>query len=158
MQPDRSPTDARRRLRLAGFGSVGITPEDTHPGLVWIAAAGLAAAAILAVYGMPPIGIHLPTHGWGIMGPTCGMTRGVAAAVDGDLAGAWAYNPASPLLVGGALASVARAGVGVTTGRWLDLHLRVTRGGWAVLVVFLAALTVNQQANASLLLSRSELI
>lgn len=153
MQPDRSSTDARRRIRLAGFGSVGITHVDSHPTLVWIAVGGLAAAATLAVYGMPPIGIHLPTHGWGIMGPTCGMTRGVAATVRGELAGAWAYNPASPLLVGGALASVARAGVGVTTGRWLDLRLRVTRGGWAVLAVLLAALTVNQQANATLLLS-----
>jgi hypothetical protein len=39
---------------------------------------------------------------------------------------AWWYNPASPLVVVGGLAVVARWVVGRVTGWWVDVHLRAT--------------------------------
>lgn len=44
---------------------------------------------------------------FGIACPGCGMTRSIVLALDGDVALAFAANPAGPLLVFGALASCA---------------------------------------------------
>lgn len=142
-----------RSLPLPGLGSVDVEAVDRHPVLIWLAIGGLALATILAVFGMPPVSIHAPTHDWGIMSPTCGLTRGVAAATRGDLATAWAYNPASLLLVGGAIASIARALVGSATGRWVNLRPAITRGGWIGVALAVVALEVNQQASAALLMT-----
>lgn len=139
--------------RLPGFGTVSLGTVDRHPGLLWIAAGGLVLAGLLATFGMPPVSLHAPTHGWGIMGPTCGMTRGVAATVAGDLPRAWAYNPASLLVVGGAVAVIGRSVAGMTTGRWVNLRVAISRGGWLAVVLVLVALTANQQAHADLLLA-----
>jgi hypothetical protein len=62
-----------------------------------LAAAGLLAAGVLAVVGLPPVDLHGPLHRLGIMDPLCGMTRGVVAVLRGQLGRAVAYNPASPL-------------------------------------------------------------
>lgn len=142
------------RMAVPGFGHVRVDPTDRHRVLTVLAVVGLFAAVLLAVYGMPPVDLHGPTHWVGIMGPTCGMTRGVAATVSGDLARAVAYNPASPLLVGGAVAVLLRGAIGRTTGRWLTFHLHVSRGGWIILGMGLVLLTVNQQLHADLLMAR----
>jgi hypothetical protein len=71
---------------------------DRHPTLAPLAAAGLLAAGLLAVVGLPPVDLHRPLHHLGIMDPLCGMTRGTVALLRGQLGQAVAYNPASPLL------------------------------------------------------------
>jgi len=57
---------------------------DRHPTLTPLAAAGLLAAAILAVVGLPPVDLHGPLHRLGIMDPLCGMTRGVVGFLGVD--------------------------------------------------------------------------
>jgi hypothetical protein len=125
---------------------------DRHPVLAWMALVGLALGGVLAVVGMPPVDLHGPTHQLGLMSPTCGMTRGVAAMVRGDITTAMAYNPASPLLVLGAVAAMLRLAIGRATRRWLTVHLHVTLSGWVVLAGALLILAARQQQNAELLL------
>lgn len=144
-----STTD--RRWSVPGFGYLTIGPWDAHRSLLWIAASGLALATVLAIFGFPPIELHLPTHHLGLMGPLCGMTRSAARASVGDLAGSWRYNPGGVVLVVGAWAAVLRAVVGRTTGRWINLRLLVTARGWWVIALVLAGLTLNQQLHADLL-------
>jgi hypothetical protein len=91
-----------------------------------LAAGGLLAAGMLAVVGLPPVDLHGPLHYLGIMDPLCGMTRGTVAVLRGRLGQAVAYNPASPLLVTGAVLALGRWLVGRLTGRWLDATLRRT--------------------------------
>jgi hypothetical protein len=144
-------SSAARRV----LGRVGWSPVDrSGPQLTWLAAGGLLVGAVLAVAGSPPIDPHGPLHHLGIMDPLCGMTRGVIWTLRGHLGRAWTYNPASPLLVAGALAVLVRAGIGWRTGRWLT----VTVGdGWllrGVAVVAVLALWANQQHHAALLMAR----
>lgn len=117
-----------------------------------IALVGLALAGLLAVFGMPPVDLHGPNHRLGIMVPTCGMTRGVAAAARLDLATAVSFNPAAPFLVAGAVAALLRAVVGRVSGRWIDVMTGVPRFWMWVSGVAFVALWVNQQAHASLLM------
>jgi hypothetical protein len=124
---------------------------DRNPTLAPLAAAGLLAVGMLAVVGPPPVDLHGPLHHLGIMDPLCGMTRGTVAVLHGQLSRAVAYNPASPLLVAGALLALGRWLVGRLTGRWLEVALRrtpLTLGSAAALVL---ALWINQQAHAALL-------
>ena len=124
---------------------------DRHPMLAPLAAAGLLAAAVLAIVGLPPVDLHGPLHRLGIMDPLCGMTRGTVAVLRGRLGLAWAYNPASPLLVAGAVLTLGRWLVGRLTGRWLDATLARTPLTVGVIVAVVLALWVNQQAHAALL-------
>lgn len=140
-------------LRVPWFGGLHAEPVNRHPKLVWAAGTGLIAAILLGMLGMPPVDLHGPLHYLGIMGPTCGMTRSVARAATGDLVGAWRYNPAGLLLVAGALACIARAALGWRTGRWLNLHLAISRRGWWMIALTLVALTIRQQLHVDLLTS-----
>jgi hypothetical protein len=121
------------------------TDRDPLAGLTWAAAGGLVVAALLARLGMPPVNLHSPLHFAGIMDPLCGMTRGSAATLRGDLRRAWWYNPASPLVILGGLAVLARWVVGRVTGGWLSARVKVTRVPVAVAGVVLAALELNRQ-------------
>jgi hypothetical protein len=123
---------------------------DRHPTLAPLAAAGLLAA-VLAVVGLPPVDLHGPLHRLGIMDPLCGMTRGTVAVLRGRLGQAVAYNPASPLLVAGALLALGRWLVGRLTGRWLDATLRRTPLTVGLAGGLVLALWANQQAHAALL-------
>ena len=125
--------------------------EDRYPTLAPLAAAGLLAAAILVVVGLPPVDLHGPLHYLGIMDPLCGMTRGTVALLRGQLGRAWAYNPASPLLVAGALLALGRWLVGRLAGRWLDATLRRTPLTVGLTAALVLVLWVNQQAHAALL-------
>ena len=124
---------------------------DRHPTLAPLAAAGLLAAAILAVVGLPPVDLHGPLHRVGVMDPLCGMTRGTVAVLRGQLSRAVAYNPASPLLVAGALLALGRWLVGRLTGRWLEVALRRTPLTLGIAAALVLALWINQQAHAALL-------
>jgi predicted MFS family arabinose efflux permease len=73
------------------------------------------------------------------------------AVLHGQLGRAWAYHPASPLLVVGAVLAVGRWLVGRLTGRWLDATIRPTPITWAVAAIVVLALWANQQAHAGLL-------
>ena len=127
------------------------TRQDRHPTLAPLAASGLLVAGLLALVGVPPLDLHGPLHYLGIMDPLCGMTRATVALLRGRLGQAWAYNPASPLLVTGAALSLGRWLVGRLTGRWLDTTARPTRIPWAVTIVVVLGLWSNQQAHAALL-------
>jgi hypothetical protein len=124
---------------------------DRHPTLAPLAAAGLLVAGVLAVVGLPPVDLHGPLHRLGIMDPLCGMTRGVVAMLRGRLGQAVTYNPASPLLVAGAVLVLIRWLVGRLVGRWLDAPLRPTPLTIGLAAAMLLVLGVNQQAHAALL-------
>ena len=133
--------------RLAG--------ADGHRALTWLALLGVVAGASLALLGLPSADLHGPLHRLGLMDPLCGATRGVRLAFLGDLPGAWRYNPAAIPLAAGAVFMLARGLVGWVTGRWINVDVRWTRATRMLLAVLIVALWVNQQANASLLLTRS---
>lgn len=149
--PDRLPTDVVRLHRVAAGVGVRLARLDRDPAssLTRLAAVGLAVAAGLAVFGLPPVSLHSPTHFVGIMDPLCGMTRGVVATLRADLREAWGYNPASPLVVVAGLGIVARWVMGSVTGVWVTVRLRVTRLVVAAVGLSLAALQVNQQLHAA---------
>jgi uncharacterized protein DUF2752 len=124
---------------------------DRHGAVTALAAAGLVLAAALAVFGLPPVDLHMPIHRLGLMDPACGMTRGVRVTLRGDLSRAIDYNPAAPLVLLGGLLVLARWVVGRLTGRWLDASVRWTRPLVATTIVVVAALWIRQQANVALL-------
>lgn len=123
--------------------------RDPSRALTWAAVAGLAVAGLLARLGMPPLNLHSPLHFVGVMDPFCGMTRGSAATVRGDLAEAWWYNPASPIVIAGGLAAVARWILGQATGRWVCARVQVTRLSVVVVGLAFAVLEVNQQLHVA---------
>ncbi|MFP3988669.1 DUF2752 domain-containing protein [Streptomyces sp. E11-3] len=95
--------------RWRGPGRPVWEETDRHRWLGPLTLAGLAAGTAMAVFGLPPVDLHGPLHYLGVMGPLCGGTRGVHAALLGDFGTAWRYNPLSVVLVVGAVAFVARA-------------------------------------------------
>jgi hypothetical protein len=117
--------------------------------LTAVAVVGLVVAGALAVFGMPPIGLHSPLHSLGVMDPLCGMTRGSAATMRGDLARAWWYNPASPLVIAGGFVLLARWAIGRPAGLWLGVRVRVTPPMVGVIGLGLIAHEVNQQLHAT---------
>ncbi|MQA01963.1 MAG: DUF2752 domain-containing protein [Streptosporangiales bacterium] len=130
-----------------------VEAADRHRGLFVLAVGGLLVGAAMAVFGLPPLDLHGPLHNlFGIMDPLCGGTRGVYSAMRGDVASAWAYNPASIPLVLGALTLVVRHVAGWLTGRWLTVRLRPRWLVVTVAVVLVVALGVNQQLHADLLM------
>lgn len=135
------PGEARRTVRVW----VERSGRDPFPASTVVAAVGLVVAAILARYGMPPVDLHMPPHYLGVMDPVCGMTRGSAAVMRGDLGRAWWYNPASPLVIAGGFALVGRWVLGHATGRWVMVRLQRTRLGVLLLAGAFVALDVYQQ-------------
>lgn len=121
----------------------------------------LAAAAALAIIGLPPLDMHGPLHKWGIMDPLCGGTRAARFAAQGNMVEAWRYNPLSIVVVFSALVMVGRSAVGLVTRRWVNVELRWTkrRRLWGVVVVvtLLAVLEVRQQGRADLLTSGTQM-
>ncbi|GAB2484871.1 hypothetical protein GCM10027063_28470 [Promicromonospora xylanilytica] len=144
------PTATTPFLRLR------VEQVDRHRWVTAGAALSLTAAALLATFGLPPVDLHGPLHLVGIMDPFCGGTRAARYAAQGNLVEAWRYNPLSIVIVYGALAAVARAGVGLVTRRWLTLTARWTsaRRRWVIVValVLLVSLEVRQQLRADLLM------
>ncbi|WP_454860950.1 DUF2752 domain-containing protein [Promicromonospora soli] len=145
------PTATKPFLRLR------VEPVDRHRWLTAGAVLALAAAALMAAFGLPPVDLHGPLHMLGIMDPFCGGTRAARYAGQGNLAEAWRYNPLSIVIVYGALAAVARAGLGLVTRRWLTLTIGWTpaRRRWVITIalVLLVLLELRQQLRADLLMA-----
>jgi hypothetical protein len=118
----------------------------------WMSFGGVAAAMVLALLGGFPFDTPMPTHGFGWVDPTCGLTRGSTAIARGDLALAWRYNPTSFLVMGFGAAGVIRAGAGIVRGRWLNVSLRLGPVGWALVALAVIALTAYQQSNAEFII------
>ncbi|MCK9872371.1 DUF2752 domain-containing protein [Nocardiopsis dassonvillei] len=126
---------------------------DDHRLYAWLALIGLVLGAVMAVFGLPPVDIHGPLHYLGIMDPLCGGTRPVWAAMSGDLAESWRYNPLGIPLVVGAVVVLLRLVFGMMTGRWVNIRLR----SWPIVAVvggvLFGLLAIRQQLNVDLLRS-----
>jgi hypothetical protein len=127
--------------------------HDRHPTSTRLVLIGIPLLVLLAVVGLPPVDIHGPLHYLGIMGPTCGMTRGVMWSARGDLALAWQFNPASLLVIPTMISVTARMVYGSVTGRWLNLHIEWRPWLWIIPTVLILLLTFRQQLNIDYLLA-----
>ena len=137
------------------FVSATWSRRDEMRLITWIGILGLAVAAVMARFGLPPVDLHGPLHRMGIMDPLCGGTRAARLTAQGKLAAAWTYNPLGILATVAAAAVALRLAVGLVFRRWLPFRIRWTpRLRWTALtVVFLAviALEIRQQGRADLL-------
>jgi hypothetical protein len=131
----------------------GWETHDRHPTTTKLAIIGIPIAAIVAIVGLPPVDFHGPLHYLGIMGPSCGMTRGVMWTVRGDLARAWQFNPASLLVIPSVVALTGRSVYARVTGQWLNLHLRWRPWLWILPAVLIVLLSIRQQLNVEFLLA-----
>ena len=149
-------TDASEQswgVRLWPFGEIGVGLRRAPKlPLTGVGLSVLALAALMAVFGMPPVDMHSPLHRLGVMDPFCGMTRGTVAVMRGSIVEAWRYNPASLLVLPAAAMLVVRGLAGRVTGRWIVLDWHLAPAGWGLVVVVVAVLWANQQAHAALLM------
>ena len=120
--------------------------------LSWLCLGGLGVAVLLALAGGYPFDTSMPTHRFGWVEPTCGLTRGSTAIARGDLALAWRYNPASFLVMGLGLFGVARLVLGAVQGRWVNVAVRPTRLAWVLLAAAIIGLWAYQQTNADFII------
>ena len=129
--------------------------QDRHRPVTVVAFLGVAAAAMMAVVGLPPVDLHGPLHYLGIMDPLCGGTRAARYTMRGDLVQAWRYNPLGIFAVASAVAAAGRAVVGMLTRRWVTVAI-----GWTpprrrlvigLILAVVAVLEVRQQLLAALL-------
>ncbi|GAA1981091.1 hypothetical protein GCM10009799_02700 [Nocardiopsis rhodophaea] len=125
--------------------------HDAHRWFTLAAVGGLVLGGLMAVFGLPPVDVHGLAHYIGIMDPMCGGTRSVWAAMSGDWAMSWTYNPLGIPLVVGAAATLVRAAIGAASGYWLNAYVRSWPVVGAVSGVLFVALAVNQQLHADLL-------
>lgn len=149
-----SQTDARSL-------EIRVERSDAHPWLTRVttalAAFGLAIAGAMAVWGLPSVDFHGPLHHMGIMDPFCGGTRSAYLTTQGDLAGAWKFNPLGIASVLGAGVVVLRTLTGWLAGRWLNVHTDFSRAQrralWAIVILGVVLLTIRQQMQADLLMA-----
>lgn len=132
-------------------GEVGDT--DRMRWLTYLTAGGVIAAVVLAIIGGFPLDTPMPTHTFGWVEPTCGLTRGSTAIARGDFATAWHYNPASFLVMGFGLFGLVRTAAGLLTQRWVNVKVTWSRAGWAALGVAFVALWAYQQTNAAFIIN-----
>lgn len=132
---------------------VSVHPRDTQRMVSRLAAGGVVAAFVLGVIGGFPLDMPMPTQFFGVVGPSCGLTRGSTAIARGEVALAWRYNPASFVVMGFGAYGVVRLACGGLTGRWPTMNVRLGRFGWAVVGVATVALAVYQQSNADFIIN-----
>jgi len=103
----------------------------------WMAAVG-AAVWVMLKYGRP-VELCLFKRLTGYPCPTCGSTRGMLHILQGDLAGAWTFNP---LLFTVLAAAAALLAVRLAFGR--TVRIRMTRGEQRIAwIVGIALLLLN---------------
>lgn len=138
---------------LAGTISATIGTEDRLKSLTRLAVGGLGLAVLLAALGGFPVDIPMPTHAFGWVEPTCGLTRGSTAIARGDFALAWRYNPASLLVMALGVGGAVRVGIGRVTGRWLNVRTSLRPLGWVLVVLTVVVLEFHQQSNANFIIN-----
>ena len=130
---------------------VWLSGDDAHARLLRFALAGAAIAAGLRIFGLPPVPIHGPYHWFGLMSPSCGLTRATRFLALGDLHDAWRFNPAVFVLAAADGLVLGRHALGRVTRRWVNVTLAHPRLVYTTLAVPLAVLWSNQQLHAALL-------
>lgn len=144
-------TPASKANVASSLLQVWIEAHDRHRTWTGLALVGVPLTILVAVLGQPSFAFH-PLHYFGVMGPTCGLTRGVMWFARGDLARAWAFNPGSLLVLPSVAFLLVRAAYGRLTGRWLSVLFQRRRWLVIVSVLLVLLLTVRQQLNADFLL------
>lgn len=151
-----SSTEPRARPTLTVL-TVSWESQDRYRYVTALAVLGVLAAAVMAVFGLPPIDLHPPWHRFGVMDPLCGGTRAARYTVQGKWREAWEYNPLGVVTVLWAGSLIVRSLVGVVTGGWPHVRIRWTprlvRVVVAVAVVLLMLLEIRQQLRADLLIA-----
>ena len=109
-------------------------PKDRYPLVTWFGVAGLAAASLMALFGLPPVELHSPLHHLGVMDPLCGGTRAARYTMRGEFVNAWRYNPLGIVAVAAAAAMTGRALIGALTRRWLTVAIQWSPRGRRVVV------------------------
>ena len=131
-------------------------PTDRLNWVTIVGVVGLALAALMAVFGLPPVDLHGPVHRMGVMDPFCGGTRAARLTAQGDLAAAWRYNPLGVVATLAALLAALRLGIGFTTKRWLEVVIvwtpRLRAVAIGITVALLVLLEIRQQGRSDLLL------
>jgi hypothetical protein len=145
-QDGSTPPDAKSAV-------VAVGDHDGMAWMTWLSAIGLVTAVVLALIGGLPVDMPMPTHRFGWVEPSCGLTRGSTAVVRGDFSIAWQYNPLSFVVIGFGVIGVARTAVGVLTGRWVNVRFRPTKRMWLALAVPLVAFWAYQQTNADFIIN-----
>ena len=150
METEKAPAEERAAISIAW------SRADELRIVTIIGVLGLAAALMMAVFGLPPVDLHGPLHRMGIMDPLCGGTRAARLTAQGNLAEAWKYNPLGILATLAAAAAMARLVIGLVGRRWLNVRVAWTprrmKIALTVLVVALVILEIRQQGRADLLL------
>ncbi|WP_020389674.1 DUF2752 domain-containing protein [Kribbella catacumbae] len=127
--------------------------HDTHRSVTRFSLLAVAAGTVLAVSGVPRVDLHGPLHHVGIMDPLCGGTRAAFLLSQGDLTGAWTYNPVVFPLAAAAALVLLRTMLGALSGRWVTVRVGRRRVLVLLLVLAVAALEVRQQFHADLLMA-----
>lgn len=151
--PPTDPLEPRLVADRAIGPQLHTTTHDRARWLTWTSVAGVIAAITLAAIGGFPFEVPMVTYRFGVVTPTCGLTRGSTAIARGDFALAFRYNPASFLVIGFGIVGVTRAAIGVTTRHWLDVPMRYSRSIWIVGCVAVLALWGYQQTNAEFIIN-----
>lgn len=154
VEPRQSTSNRSRAAHQLG-ARASITSVDKMPWTSRLLVIGVVAAAAFAVFGLPPVSLPMPTFAFGVVTPTCGLTRASTALARGDVATAWAFNPAVFLVAMWTAAATIRLVLARVTGRWLNMHFRPTRTAWAILGALFVALWINQQSHADLIMNRT---
>lgn len=140
-----------RDRRDRGWIVVSWDDHDRHRWLARITAVGVVLAILMALFGLPPVDLHGPLHYFGVMGPSCGMTRAVRHLARFEVTAALEYNPAVLLVAVAGVFALGRWVHGWRTGRWMSIRAARRRSIAVVAALLLAALTVRQQLNVELL-------
>lgn len=149
----------RRDLSPSALRALGVTvtrdDHDRMPMLTRLVAAGLFLAVLLALFGLPPFDLPMPTWSIGLVTPTCGLTRATMALARGELGVAFAFNPAAFVLAATAIAAVVRWVSGRLTRHWVNVSMKPTALGWVSIVILVAIWWINQQLHAELIMNGS---
>jgi hypothetical protein len=145
---ERGRSRAGAKLALIGVGE-----HDEMTWMTWLSGIGLATAVVLALIGGLPVDVPMPTHRFGWVEPSCGLTRGSTAVMRGDFSTAWRYNPLSFVVIAFGVAGCIRTVVGVLTGRWINVRVPPTRRSWLALIAPLVAFWAYQQTNADYIIN-----
>lgn len=132
---------------------VTVDRRDQMRWLTVVTGITIGVALLSAALGHIPYTLPMPSHVVGAVCPTCGLTRGTVAIVNGHFGLAFRYNPLSfvvPVIV---VAAVVRAIAGALgRGSWLNVHFRPTRLALAAIAIGLVGLWIYQQSHAGFIM------